>query len=164
MYPGTQVMTTETGFDRDYTRYPYGDYRTNDAYLIFPVTNPDDRLPEKERVHGVIVGDQAKVYRFDAFANGTTLLLERFGGEEFIVLGNASENWIVSFRVNGDASGFQALQGEGAIVMEDEAGNRYDVFGRVIDGPAVGSQLEATQSYIAYWFAWGTFFPDAEIF
>lgn len=164
MYPGTQVMTTETGFDRDYMRYPYGDYRTNDAYIIFPVTNPDDRLSEKERVHGVIVGDQAKVYRFESFSNGTTVLAERFGGEEFVVVGNANENWIVSFRVNGDLGSFQAVQGEGAIVMEDGAGNRYDVFGRVVEGPATGTQLEATKSYIAYWFAWGTFFPGAEIF
>lgn len=39
-YPDTLVLSPETGHSRDYFRYPYGSYRTNDR-LIFPVRNQD---------------------------------------------------------------------------------------------------------------------------
>ncbi len=38
--PNTMVMTIDTGHDRDYFRYPYGTYYTNDD-LIFPVRNSE---------------------------------------------------------------------------------------------------------------------------
>ncbi|MEM9937151.1 MAG: DUF3179 domain-containing protein, partial [Bacteroidota bacterium] len=37
LYPTAEVLSTNTGFSRNYSRYPYGDYRTNDNNLIFPV-------------------------------------------------------------------------------------------------------------------------------
>ncbi|MFT6807329.1 MAG: hypothetical protein ACJA01_000549 [Saprospiraceae bacterium] len=36
-YPESQVLNTDTGFDRDYKIYPYNDYRTNNDNIIFPV-------------------------------------------------------------------------------------------------------------------------------
>ncbi len=67
MFPQSQVLTPQTGFNRDYTRYPYGDYMTNDDFLIFPLEYDDTRLGRKERVHGVIINGQAKVYPLDLF-------------------------------------------------------------------------------------------------
>ena len=62
-----KVMTENTGYGRDYTRYPYGDYDTDHTYLSFPIDFDDDRLPRKERIYGIVVGDEAKVYRFTSF-------------------------------------------------------------------------------------------------
>lgn len=172
MYPDSKVMTTTTGYNRSYGEYPYGDYRTNDDYILFPVSNPDTRLPEKERVHGIIVNGSAKVYRFASFAGGsagggspgeTVLIQDNVLGEEVVVVGNSEENWIVSFKAPA-TSEFTAVQDSGSVVMEDANGNQYDVFGRVVDGPDTGTQLAATRSYIGYWFAWGTFYPEAEIY
>jgi len=66
LFPNSEIVTTETGFQRDYTDYPYGDYRTNEQ-LIFPVSNLDKRLSLKERVLGVIVNGKAKTYRLQSF-------------------------------------------------------------------------------------------------
>ncbi|MDX1409788.1 MAG: DUF3179 domain-containing (seleno)protein, partial [Saprospiraceae bacterium] len=51
MYPGADVLSPDTGFDRDYTVYPYGDYKEDDRLIGLPVAYEDDRLPAKERVH-----------------------------------------------------------------------------------------------------------------
>ncbi len=40
LHPGTQVLSPNTGYDRDYFRYPYGSYYTSDE-LVFPVRNTD---------------------------------------------------------------------------------------------------------------------------
>ena len=39
-YPDSQILSSETGYNRDYQRYPYGDYYTNNQ-IIFPVRNQE---------------------------------------------------------------------------------------------------------------------------
>ena len=38
LYPNTKVLSLETGFDRNYNFYPYGDYKTNHGYFLFTVS------------------------------------------------------------------------------------------------------------------------------
>ncbi len=63
MHPDTKVLSSETGFRRDYTRYPYGDYRVNNNDT-FSVTDPrpDPLFPNKWAVTGVQVGPTRKAY------------------------------------------------------------------------------------------------------
>ena len=67
MFKSLQILSPETPYARDYTKYPYGTYRTNDDFIAFPLTFDDDRLPRKERVLGVIAEGRTKVYRFADF-------------------------------------------------------------------------------------------------
>jgi len=59
-------MTTNTGHTRSYDVNPYGDYPRNSS-IMFPINFEDDRLRPKERVLGVIIGENAKAYRFASF-------------------------------------------------------------------------------------------------
>ena len=63
------IMSEDTGVDRPYNVYPYGDYRTNDGQIGFPLEFKDDRLPAKERVMAVIINNSAKIYRYSDFSN-----------------------------------------------------------------------------------------------
>jgi hypothetical protein len=67
MFPESDVLSDQTGFDRNYSVYPYGDYKTNHNFIGFPISYNDDRLPSKERVHCIIIDGQAKAYRFASF-------------------------------------------------------------------------------------------------
>lgn len=42
-----QVMSIDTGYSRDYSFYPYGDYDSNES-IYFPVSVKDNRFPAKE--------------------------------------------------------------------------------------------------------------------
>ncbi|NOR75852.1 MAG: DUF3179 domain-containing protein [Draconibacterium sp.] len=66
LYPGSKIMNFNTGYNRNYGSYPYGDYR-EDSNIIFPVKYLDPRLHAKERVHAVIINGKARVYRFEEF-------------------------------------------------------------------------------------------------
>ncbi len=46
-FPLAEVLSTDTGFSRDYTFYPYGDYNENEN-IYFPISIKDTRLPLKE--------------------------------------------------------------------------------------------------------------------
>ena len=64
-HPDTLVLSTKTGFRRDYSRDPYESY-AHTPQLIFPVKHNDSRLPAKEKVVGVQVGDTSKAYPLSA--------------------------------------------------------------------------------------------------
>lgn len=64
-YPGTIVLSTETGFNRDYQLFPYGDYNSSDD-VFFPLEHTDDRLFEKELTYGVRLYDKSKAYPLSA--------------------------------------------------------------------------------------------------
>ena len=67
MYNLPEILSDKTGHNWDYTVYPYGDYRTDDQSLSFPLVYDDPRLRRKERVHAIVVDGQAKVYRLGMF-------------------------------------------------------------------------------------------------
>jgi hypothetical protein len=170
MFPNTKVVSTNTGFDRRYGVYPYGDYKTNNKNLIFPLEPDDSRLDRKERVHGVLINGEAKVYRFSTFVNnsgtGNQIIEDTFESTDIIIVGNASKNLIVSFYAtlgDGTSPEFKA-EADGSIILSDIEGNKWDVFGYATDGPRTGERLIPTKSYIGYWFSWGTFYPEPDIY
>jgi Protein of unknown function (DUF3179) len=166
MYPTTTVVSQQTGYDRPYGTYPYLDYRTNENFLLGPLSIIDKRLNGKERVHGIIVDGVAKVYRFNSFPITNTLINDVVNGEEVIILGNENKNFIVSFYSqlpDGSKPVFSPVS-QNNIIMEDDLGNEWDVFGYAVSGPSKGMRLRSTESFIGYWFSWGAFYPDSEIY
>jgi len=61
------VLSLETGFQRDYDFYPYGNYKTNNENIGYPLTYTDNRIPAKERVYSILINGRSKVYRFIDF-------------------------------------------------------------------------------------------------
>ena len=171
LYPNTLVVSNETGISRPYNTFPYingsGDDYRSDPFLLFPIDIDDTRLPRKERVHGIIINGQAKVYRVANFNNGVTLWPNTFQNEKLLVVGNTGMNFVTSFfqtLSDGSVLDFTAIQNALPAVLEDSEGNRWDIFGEAISGPRKGQKLTPTTSFIGYWFSWGTFYPNAEIF
>ncbi len=181
LYPNTQVVSVQTGFSRNYFQYPYGDYRTNHQNIIFPISQNDQRLPAKERVHGIILDGKAKAYRFHDFADSDVVVLEDdfngtaleddFNGTAMVLAGSQKHNFIVSFErtlPDGTLLSFTTVQ-EGETLQEkallaDNEGNHWDLFGHAIDGPRSGQKLTPTTSFIGYWFAWGAFYPGLDLY
>jgi hypothetical protein len=155
-----KVLSAETGFNRDYGRYPYGDYKTNNDFLLFPVSNEDSRLPNKDRVLGVIKNETVKGYSFDDFfGKDDELIFDIIGGEQILVVGNNSKNFINAYYPRIGAS-YTLLRNQFPDILEDNLGNIYNVFGEVSSGPNPDYQLERPVSFIGYWFAWAAFYPD----
>ncbi len=166
MYPETLLLSERTGFSRDYTAYPYGSFR-EDQSLLFPVNNSNDRrLHRKERVLGINVGTSSKVYPISNFSNEVQVINEVVGDMQVVVAGSSGHNLAVIFnRELADCTvlDFVAVQDRLPVVMRDNEGNEWDVFGTAVSGVRKGQQLQKTNSYIAYWYAWTAFFPGAQI-
>jgi len=164
MYPETLVVSTDTGWDRPYGLYPYGDFRTNNNNLFYPLSIDDPRLARKERVHGILMDGKAKVFRFSSFDVNNSLITDTFQQQDIIVVGNRSD-FIVSFLAtlpDGSKPNLSAIN-EGRAIITDDQGNKWDIFGFPVSGP-LQMPLEATQSFMGYWFAWGAFYPEPVIY
>lgn len=164
-YPQSKALSTDQGWSRDYDRYPYGDYRTNNDALFFPVGVKDQRLPAKERVLGIVNERKAaKAYRFNSFpTSGIGVRKDVFSGYNLILVGSQEYNFLQIY-VQADGLEFEAVQDKLPIVMQDNEGNSWNIFGEAVAGPRAGQQLERTRSFLGYWIAWGAFYEGLEIY
>jgi len=83
-HPDTLVLSTQTGFNRDYSRDPYQGYATS-PMVMFPVKKRDPRLPAKEKVLGIKIGDKSKAYPLSVLQQLTQPLKETVGGKALTI-------------------------------------------------------------------------------
>jgi len=90
-FEGTEVLSQNTGMNRNYGRDPYGNYY-EDSFLIFPVEDSDDRIHPKTVIFGIEINGNYKAYQEDDLielkeindiVNGVSIKVER--SEEGIV-------------------------------------------------------------------------------
>ncbi|NIM58240.1 MAG: DUF3179 domain-containing protein [Candidatus Aminicenantes bacterium] len=87
-YPETQILSEKTGYFRDYSLYPYGDYDSNEQ-LYFPVSVQDTRFQAKEIMYVFNLYDKSVAFpadklgetRVEKIIEGKTVAVERQGGE-----------------------------------------------------------------------------------
>ena len=80
-HPQSMVLTTDTGFGRNYDIDPYEQYSNNDR-LMFPLNHIDKRLPLKHRVLGIEVNGKFRAYPYSLLAAAENNIIEdQFNGQ-----------------------------------------------------------------------------------
>jgi hypothetical protein len=79
-YPDSRVLSTNTGFKRDYSKSPYGGYEKSNQ-IFFPVSASDQRFHNKEWVLGVNIGGIYKAYPFSELEKTTHPVKEYVSGQ-----------------------------------------------------------------------------------
>ncbi len=170
MFPDALVLSNNTGIYNasQYAFYPYGNYKEDNDQLLFPVNNEDNRVPNKERVMGVVINGMTLVVRFENTYAGINVINTELAADSIVVVWDSGKNYSVAYRRNLSNSSvplnFSANQDNGAAIFTDNLQNQYNILGEVISGPNSGQRLEGTHSYIAFWFAWAAFYPDLQIY
>ena len=163
LYPNTKVLSTDTGFSRNYGINPYSDYLASDNSFLFPFSPLNEALPFKERVYGIIDEGISKAYQFTNFVNGK-VIQESFNGKDYLVVGN--KNLIQAFQLTGDYLNltfeYDFTGSEG--FFKDNEANIWSVFGEAISGSRMGETLTPAKSVVSYWFALAAFYPNPEIY
>ena len=173
MYPDSQVLTTDTGFVRLYDKFVYGrNYSTSHSQFLFPVERFDERLLNKESVHAVLLnlemGSEAivRVYPIRDFAEDIEVINESLGDQKIVVAGSSGSSFATAFKStleDGTVLTFEAVQDSLPVVMKDQEGNKWTLFGRAVEGPRTGSDLPVLRSYTGYWFAFADMFSNVVI-
>ena len=165
MYPNSLIVSTNTGYQRNYSQYPYGTYKTNHDLILFPTGKKDHRLNAKDRVLVVFHNEAKKAFGFNSFSNNISIIEDKIDNTDFIIVGSKDHNFIVAFKSShmGDPLTFSPLQLNFPAIMIDHEGTSWDAFGRGISGPREGQQLEKATQFIGYWFALSSFYLRLEL-
>ena len=166
-HPNTLVISSETGFDRNYARNPYEFYVGNDM-LLFPLRDSvDPRRPLKERVLGIPDGGGGGIaIPFGELTGSaeTTVIQTEIAGEIVQVLWDREARAAMAFYPRTTDGADATLRPVGTGFVDQETGSVWNVEGRAVSGPLAGSSLVAHEgSFVAYWFAWSAFHPLTRI-
>jgi hypothetical protein len=165
LHPDTRVVSGNTGFDRSYTRYPYGNYENpSSRTLLFP-GNLDPRRPPKERVLGIPDGTGGIAFPFgvlDELGSMAAVSTDQ-AGETLVVFWDSARKAAMAFRptLNSEELTFSVIDGK---IVDDQTESVWVIEGMAVEGSLTGEQLESVaEAFVAFWFAWPTFYPDVEI-
>lgn len=78
-HPNTLVLSTNTGYNRNYNKDPYSGY-TSTEQTYFPVHIKSDKVPAKERVLGIQIKNSYKAYPYSELAKGNGIIEDEFKG------------------------------------------------------------------------------------
>ena len=161
--PDALVLSEDTGFNRSYDQFPYLDYRTNDEFFIFPVDKRDDRLPAKERVYSILGSTDVKTYTLSSFDDNISLIKDSFEGKLLLLIGSQKHHFITAFIREAEKE-YTLLQDEFPLIMEDNNGTKYDIFGKTPEELDNSKRLKQPNAMMGYWFSLVDFFGRPQIY
>ena len=83
-HPHSLVLSTNTGYTRDYSKSPYAGYEKSNR-IFFPVSASDGRFHNKEWVLGVNIEGSYKAYPFTELAKTSSPVIDAISGYRIIV-------------------------------------------------------------------------------
>lgn len=99
-HPKTQVLSTDTGYARDYSRDPYVGYYQASG-IMFPVGDVRTDLSPKEMVLGIQAYGASKAYPVSILTKEKTKLTDEIDGKEIKII-MSDEGEILSIRGHND--------------------------------------------------------------
>jgi len=175
-FPRGDVLSRDTGFSRDYGTNPYQGYETDGGEPMLFEGAPDRRLPAKERVAAVTVGEATVVVPFsrlerepvvnEEVGDVPTAVLFKRGVVSALDAGAIADSAEVGTaaafdrRLEGRTLSFEARGGR---FVDRETGSEWDITGRAVSGELRGRRLRPLRHDEQFWFALAAFVPDARI-
>jgi Protein of unknown function (DUF3179) len=179
--PDGLVLSTDTGFERDYGTNPYVRYVHHDVPFLFD-GHVDPRLPATEYVLGVASGVATEAFPFSelrrAAVDDLAVASDRVGDTQIVVFwerGTVSAldapeipdsevvGAAVAFRPTLDGRTLSFSVGPAGIT-DDQTSSRWNGEGVAIAGPLAGRRLEPVVALNSFWFDWAAFYPQTRIF
>jgi len=177
LHPNGKVLSKDTGHGRRYGRNPYEGYDEPASHPFLFFDRIDKRLPPKERVAGVLIGDRARAYPFGLLAT-RKVVADTLAGQPLVVFYRAGtlsaldHSLIAQGREIGATAVFSPLVDGKALTFEPtdtgfrdmETKSLWSLLGRCYQGPLAGKALRPVIHVDAFWFAWAAFQPKTDIY
>jgi hypothetical protein len=171
-----QVLSRDTGHNRDYGRNPYTGYDTSSRPFLFD-GDTGGPLPQMERVVATGGDDDPAAYPLAALQD-VRVVHDRVSGDPVVVWwtpGTASALDRASIDAGADVGatgvfrrsvGGQELNftpGGDDRFTDAETGSSWTVLGIAVDGPLAGTQLERIPHDDTFWFVQFAFRPETRV-
>jgi hypothetical protein len=178
-HPAGDVLSRDTGIDRDYGRNPYPGYDRADERPFLFSGEIDGRLAPKERVVTVDLDGSPIAVPYAALERDG--VIELAGAPEPVVVfwapgtaaaldageidagRDAGATGVFVATAGGRTLTFSRQGGRDGTIVDAETESTWSVTGRATAGPLAGSQLRPVVHGDHFWFAWAAFEPDTTI-
>ncbi|MHA2221097.1 MAG: DUF3179 domain-containing protein [Candidatus Thorarchaeota archaeon] len=156
-FPDSLVLSTSTGFTRNYQYDPYGSYNNTNSYYYkgnpyFPVMHEDHRLPDKRVVIGIDVYDAQHAVEKQYLREFRVLNLD-VGNESVAVFYDEVLDDVRVFNSNLNGTNYTFTYMSGGFYDQD--GGVWSRYGTSMHGA-----LTPVDSFDVMWFAWSAFYPN----
>jgi hypothetical protein len=156
-HPDTKVLSLETGYQRPYIPgLPYGEYFASPE-LMFPAVLRDRRLQAKDHVFGIRTEEGAKAWPIAVFKEHP-VINDSIGSLDIVLIGDESARTVRAYerqsRVFTAGADAESVASDGKTWRITEDG---------LIGPE-GQTMPRLAGHVAYWFAWASYFPEAELY
>jgi len=123
-------------------------------------------LPPEARYFGVLKDENLLLFELTLFKDSTHIIATRFRNMNLIIAGNLEKHLFLAFIKDNKirANMYYAVQNSLSVVMKDDLGNEYDMFGIIVKGPDRGTRLNSPVAYLAQTFAWQTLFNSIALY
>jgi hypothetical protein len=180
-FPGSRVLSRDTGHRRPYGQNPYPLYDRKGTQPFLFDGRPDGRLEAVERVLGVSQGDRHLAVPYTRLAEqaqgGVAAANLELGGAPMLVLWRSGvtsaldRRSIAASRDVGAAAAFSRRVGDRPLtfhadhgrIRDRQTGSTWDQFGRATAGSLTGTRLAPVTAMDSFWFDWAAFHPDTAI-
>ena len=144
---------------------PYQDYYTGPDAGVVGRKRADDRLPLKEKVVGVRLGDKVKAYSFTALSRDR-VVNDVVGGVPIAVVFDSTSSSGAVYRRDLGGTTLTFAPGSTQFSMTDtETGSTWDgLSGRATSGLDAGMELVQVPITYGFWFGWVDFYPNTEVY
>ena len=175
-HPETLVLSSDTGYSRNYTPgAAYGDYFSS-TETMFPVWNRDNRLADKERIFALRLEGIPKAYPLEVLnehqvvndqIGRTSIVLVMPQGQVTVEGGNLF-NESTSYQAGGAVRAYERNDhrfqpGPAPDQLVDASGKTWQITERELVGPE-NEKLPRVSGHLSYWFGWYSFFPQTELY
>ena len=164
LHPDTQVLSRDTGYERNYDRDPFATYAEilDEGRFAFPVGEAarDPRLSPAAVVLALKIEGEAVVYSLEP--SEPSVVHDEVGGSPVAIFLDPDSQTGAAFQpvAAGELLRFRWTE---AGPSDENTGSLWDLSGRAVDGPLRGEQLEQLPTRISFWFAIVAAEPDIEI-
>lgn len=158
-YPSGEVLSMNTGFARDYTTHPYGNYERQTA-LFFPLNHASSRLGPKWKTTVVDSGEATAVFVHDFMKTTGVQTYAMADGTNVVAFYDADQENIRVFTLSDERTFSYDL---GRERISDDSGNVWSPTGVVTSGPERGVTLAEVEAFQGYWFCVAAMYPEEGI-
>lgn len=176
-YPEGAVLTGGRDSPSPHDSNPYVGYSTRPAPYGFYTGEIDPRYPALERVVGVTEGGAAAAYPFPVISQagavndtvGGVAVAVFWGGDTADALdtravseGRPVGTGVAYLRTAGGRE--LTFTKEGEVFLDAETASTWTLLGEAVAGPLAGTRLQLAVHRNEFWFVWGAFFPQGEVY
>lgn len=160
-HPDGEVLSTDTGYVRDYGQHPYGAYDTS-KLVYFPLNSVDEKVSQKWVIDGLAIGNEAiaisrdimrGVWVYHGVLSDTSIVVfydtELGISRVFDAVIDGTE---LRFTYDNDSDTF----------TDDQTGSTWTAEGLAVSGSYSGTQLTQIQTQESNFLCWHGTYPTSQ--